>query len=135
MKKALLISLVLVGLSGPTALVFAHEDEENRDRESQYRDRESQYVPIRHDNLNYEINHLNRMLSHVRWEARRYGAGGHLRRELWQAAAEVDHLNRESRHPFVNRNHMRREVARVHGLLHHIEQELHVRAGDFYRWN
>ena len=128
MKKFGLIAAIFLSLNLSVASAFAHEDEENRDGESQY-------IPIRHNSLNYEINHLNRMLAHVRWEARRYGAGWHLRRELAEAAGQVNHLNRESRYPFVDRYHMRREIARVRGLLHHIEQELHVRAGDFYRWN
>ena len=125
MKKIALIIALGLGLIAP---VFAHEQETDGSRESNY-------SSIRHDRLNSEINHINRMLSHVRGEADRYGAGRHIRRQLTRAAVDIDHINRRARGPFLDRMHVRREIERVHGLLHHIEQELHVRANDFYRWN
>jgi len=59
------------------------------------------------DGADWRINRLNRMLQHVRWELSRY-------RGDWRLRREVDSLRAE---------------------LHQIEVRLHVRGGDYYRWD
>jgi hypothetical protein len=65
------------------------------------------YVSPGRNGLDWRIDRLNRMLSHVRWELSRY-------RGDWRLRREVDNLRAE---------------------LHQIELRLHVRGGDYYRWD
>jgi hypothetical protein len=83
-----------------------------------------------------EIDHLNRMLVHVQGELRRYGADRHIWSEYQHVRAEVWQLNNQFRRgeQFHNRRRLRAEIEPLHGELHHIEQELHVRANEWYQW-
>ena len=102
-----------------------------------YRDdyRPAAYVAERGYSLERHINHLNRMVSHVRWQLRRYHAGWQTRREFEAISREVDRVNWRYRHSSAHRWGLRRDVDRLHDRLHAIEQRLHVRSHDFYRWD
>ncbi len=109
-----------------SASVFAHDNE--------YRDDQVTYSSRHNDGLGYHVNHVNRMLNHVRAEMSRYGAGWRLRREVQHISAEVNHVNWEYRHPDNGSGHLRRAIEHIHAELHAVEERLHVRAGDYYRW-
>ena len=96
MKKLILIIVLGLGLGGTSA--FAYD----------YRyDNRAAYVSPGRSGLDWRINRLNRMLSHVRWELSRYRGDWRLRREVESLRAE----------------------------LRQIEVRLHVRGGDYYRWD
>ena len=92
------------------------------------------YAFFSRDRLDSEINHLNRMRGHVRWELGNYRAGRETRREFARISREIDHVNWEFKHRDYDRRHLRREVERLHTDLHQIEQHLHVRSRDYYLW-
>jgi len=71
------------------------------------RDSRAEYVSPGRDGLQRRIDRLNRMLQHVHWELSHY-------RGDWRLRREVDSLRYR---------------------LHQIEVQLHVRGGDFYRWD
>jgi hypothetical protein len=124
MKKLTLVLLVVLGLSVGSARLFAHDYEsENR----------SDYQTVRWDRLDSEINHLNRMLGHVRWEIGRYNAGRQIRYEYARIRREAAQVNWKFQHG-GDRRQLRREVARLHNDLHSLETQLRVRTWDYYRW-
>ncbi len=85
-------------------------------------------------NLQGQINHLNRMVGHVRWQFTRYHSDRGLQRDYWQIRHEVDRLNAEFKRGNYNRGHMRAEIDRLHGRLHDLELRLKVKKVDYYRW-
>jgi hypothetical protein len=92
------------------------------------------YAFFNRDRLDSEINHLNRMRGHVRWELGNYRAGRQMRGEFARVSREIDHVNGEFKNRDYDRRHLRREVERLHADLHQIEQQLHVRSRDYYLW-
>ena len=129
MKKnfltAAVIGLGLVGLGGRAS---AHDSDYRDDRRSEYHQSHS------YGNLRSEIDHVNRMYAHVRWQLRSYNAGRHLWREYEHLSGEVRQLNYEFNRGYADRYRLRGEVEHIHGELHHIEVELRVRESDYYRW-
>jgi hypothetical protein len=87
------------------------------------------------DSLDRHINHLNRMVDHVRWQLRHYHAGRQTRREFENIVRDVNRVNWRYQHTSVNRWGLRREVDRLRDRLHVIEDRLHVRSRDYYRWD
>ena len=125
MKTLTLVMLMVLGLSVGGTRLFAHDYEsENR----------SDYQFVRWDRLGSEINHLNRMLGHVRWELGRYGANWQIRHEYCRIKREADQVNWKFQHGGYDRRQLRREVARLHNDLHSLELQLRVRTWDYYRW-
>jgi len=125
MKKLTLVLLMVLGLSVGGTCLFAYDYEsENR----------SDYQLVRWDRLGSEINHLNRMLGHVRWELGRYGANRQIRYEYFRIKREADQVNWKFQHGDYDRRQLRREVARLHNDLHSLELQLRVRTWDYYRW-
>jgi hypothetical protein len=125
MKKLTLVMLMVLGLSAGGTRLFAHDYEsENR----------SDYQFARWDRLGSEINHLNRMLGHVRWELGRYGANRQIRYEYFRIKREAEQVNWRFQHGGYDRRQLRREVARLHNDLHSLELQLRVRTWDYYRW-
>jgi hypothetical protein len=122
MKKWTLLIALAVGFSSAPA--FAHDD--------QYEHR-SGYADVRRDQVDWHLDHLNRMLAHVRWELSRYRGDWRLRREVGRISSEVSRINWCARHGWEGWR-TRREVERLHNELHRIEEQLHVRRGDWYRW-
>ena len=86
--------------------------------------------------LNREVDHLNRMVDHVRAEMREYRADRHIRSEFEHLRAEAYDLNNQFRRgvQYYDRRRLRAQIEHMHGELHHIEQELHVRADGYYQW-
>jgi hypothetical protein len=126
MKKLILV--IVLGLSLGSVSVFAYETRyDNRaDYGSHERDRR--------DGLDWRIDHLNRMLSHVRWELSRYRGDWQLRREVERISGEVNRVNWRYRHGFDSWR-LRRHVDGLRAELHQVEVRLHARGGDFYHWD
>ena len=124
MKKLLLIIVLGLGLGSVSAFAYDYRDD-NRYSQAYHRV----------DRAGYEVNHINRMLSHVRLQLSRYGGGWYLRREVAHISGEVNHINWEYRSGNFRWYHLQREIEHVHAELHSVEVRLHVRSGDFYRWN
>jgi chromosome segregation ATPase len=127
MKKSIVtVALIGMALIGSGPIGFAHDpSEESPNRNWHQRD---------HSDLRSEIDHLNRMITHVRRELRKYGANRHIRREFSRIVGQANHLNDELRGGYARRRHIHAEVERLHAELHHIEEELHVRTEEYYRW-
>ncbi|MDQ2824509.1 MAG: hypothetical protein M3R29_03585 [Verrucomicrobiota bacterium] len=125
MKKLGLILLAACSLGFASAPLFAH-DYESDDR--------SDYTLIRWGGLDSEINHLNRMMGHIRWELGRYRANWQIRREFERIRRDVNGVNWKFRQRAYDRRHLRREIERLHADLHRLEVQLQVRSRDYYRW-
>ena len=123
MKKLILV--IVLGLSLGSVSAFAYD--------SRY-DNRAAYVSTGRDGLDGRINRLNRMLQHVRWELSRYRGDWRLRHEIERISAEVNRVNYRYRHGFDSWR-LRRQVDSLRAELHQIEVRLHVRGGDFYRWD
>ena len=123
MKKLMLIIVLGLGLGGTSA--FAYD----------YRyDNRTAYVSPGRSGLDWRINRLNRMLQHVRWELSRYRGDWRLRREVERISGEVNRVNWRYRHGFDSWR-LRRQIDSLRYELHQIEVRLHVRGGDYYRWD
>jgi opacity protein-like surface antigen len=125
MKKLVLVITLVLGIVGPSAFAADYRDD-NRIAYSSDR---------RGGALEYQINRMNRMLSHVQGEVRRYGAGWRFRRELASISRDVDRINWRYRHNQFDRYRLRREVDSIRQRLRSIEVRLHGRSGDFFRWD
>ena len=123
MKKLILV--MVLGLSLGSVSAFAYE--------SRYDDREAN-VSHGRGGLEWRIDRLNRMLSHVRWELSHYRGEWRLRREVERISEEVNRVNYRYRHGF-DKSRLRDHVDSLRSELHQIEVRLHVRGGDFYRWD
>jgi predicted RNase H-like nuclease (RuvC/YqgF family) len=129
--KTLILTVALgLTISGTTALAY-----ESRHEESRHEEYRGGHAGRGRESLDRHINHLNRMLQHVRWQVRHYRADWQIRREIEQTSREVDRVNRRFRNNDYNGGRLRGEVERLHDRLHGIEQRLHVRSRDFYRWD
>lgn len=86
--------------------------------------------------LSYEVDHLNRMLTHVDRSMRRYGATRQMWREYAHLRAEADQLNRQFRRgeQYYNRRRLRAEIEHMHSELHQLEEQLRVPSSGWYRW-
>ena len=126
MTKIALILLVSTGLSAATIPAYAHDENPGS--------RSPAYGWFGRHGFDGEINHLNRMVGHVRWQIRRYHADWSIRRDFAQIQHEVDRVNWRFRNDNRNHRELRREVDRLHNRLHDLEVRLRVRANDFYHW-
>ena len=126
MKTLMVLTVALAGaFTGASALAQDY----HRDYRVAYYSRDRQTGLERH------INHLDRMRDHVRWEVRRYRADWQTRRDITNISREVDRVIHRYRAGDYNSGRLRREVDRLHDRLHAIEQRLHVRPHDYYRWD
>ena len=126
MKNLILVLVVAVTVSGATAYAYDSRYDANH---------RVAYTVVRGDSLERHVNHLNRMLAHVQSHVRRYRADWRIRREVQYISREVDRVNYRFRHGQYNTWRLRREVDRLHDRLHAIEQQLHFRSRDYYRWD
>ena len=126
MKKLGLIIALGLGLASASAFAYDRENYESGNRRG--------YDLSHGDRLDWQIDRMNRMLAHVRWELGRYRGDWRLRREVDRVASEVNRINWRHRHGWDSFR-LRREVDRLRGELHNIEVRLHVRSGDCYRWH
>ena len=130
MKKLIILTVAATGvLSGAAAIAQDY----HRDYRNDYR--VAYYSRDRHDGLERQVNHLNRMLDHVRSQLRRYHGDWRVRRDVQQISREVDRVTHRYRSGDYNSGRLRHEVERLHARLHAIEQRLQVRSRDYYRWN
>jgi hypothetical protein len=129
MKKFGLIITLVLGVAGASAFAAEYRD----DNRAGYRD-ENRSERHGDGRLGYQIERMNRMLNHVQGEVRRYGAGWRTRREVARISDEVSRINWRYRR---NQDQWRlgREVERVRAELRNIEVRLHVRSGEFFRWD
>ena len=125
MKKLVLAITLALAIVGASAFAADYRDD-NRMAYSSDR---------RGGPLEYQINRMNRMLNHVRGEVRRYRGDWRLRRQVDVISREVDRINWRYRHNQFDRYRLRREVESVRQRLRSIEVQLHVRSGDFFRWD
>ncbi len=162
MKKFILYPLILaIGLVGSAFTASAHEEDEDAQPIYQPNGQQPVYQQYRQEavyqqydqrprydgrerfddrsggrQLDYEVDHLNRMLAHVGRSLRTYRADRHIWREYQHLRAEAYQLNNQFRRgvQYYNPRRLRAQIQHMHDELHHIEQELHVRANDYYRW-
>lgn len=85
-------------------------------------------------NLQGQINHLNRMVGHVRWQFTRYHSDRAMQGEYWQIRHEVDRLNATFKKGGYDHGRMRADIERLHGRLHDLEVRLRVKKIDYYHW-
>jgi hypothetical protein len=83
--------------------------------------------------LDSDVNQLNRMLGHVRWQLRNYKKGPQFRDPFQRIAREVDKVNAEFRKGDYKPRKLRDEIYRLRRELHQIEIDLHVKKADLYR--
>jgi hypothetical protein len=152
MKK--IITITAAAIMGMTGLAFtasAHDPEENdetrvdrrRTDETIYDTRDDRRVSDRQKDwdaiprLRRQVDHLNRMLDHVRAEMRDFGANRRIWAHYEHVRAEAWQLNNDFRRgvQYYNRSRLRAQIEHMHAELHGIEEQLHVRADRYYRWN
>ena len=126
MKKLILV--IVLGLSLGSASAFAYDSRYDN------RDSRAEYVSPGRDGLQRRIDRLNRMLQHVHWELSHYRGDWRLRREVERISVEVNRVNWRYRHGFDS-SRLRGHVDSLRAELHQIEVRLHVRGGDYYRWD
>lgn len=144
-----LIILVGVGLAGSP--VFAYERDKHRDdnRNEQHGDRDRHNDNDRNgDNdqrgdwwkrhrgeLQRNISRMNKMLAPIKWELSRYKGDWRIRREVDRISDEVRRVNwRFENRRFRDRDEFNDHVKQIRWKLHNIEERLHVRKLDFFRW-
>ncbi|HEY6071545.1 MAG TPA: hypothetical protein VIU85_09245 [Chthoniobacterales bacterium] len=127
MKKLTLLIAVALGLGSVSA--FAYDNGYDYRRENR-----TGYVTLNRNNLNWRVERLNRMLSHVRWELSRYRASWQLRREVDRISSNVNRVNWRYRHGYDNWR-LRNEIDNLRFELRRIEERIHSHRGDYYRWD
>jgi hypothetical protein len=125
MKKLTLLIAVALGLGSVSA--FAYDNRTDYRRENH-----TGYVALNRNNLNWRVERLNRMLSHVRWELSRYRASWRIRHEVDRISSDVSRVNYRYRRGYDSWR-LRNEIDSLRAQLHNIEVRLHSR--DYYRWD
>jgi hypothetical protein len=80
------------------------------------------------------LNHLNRMVGHVRWQMGIYHADGAIRRDFDQIRREVNGVNERYRENGHHRRELLRQIEDLHARLHQLEVRMRVRDKDYYGW-
>jgi hypothetical protein len=134
MKNLALMTMVAGSLVLTAVSVSARDNEQRSDYSYNENERIALTWPWS-DRLDNEINHLNRMRGHVRWQLRNYRVRNpQIRRDFAEVSRDIDRINGQFRPGGYNRRHLRREVERAHAELHRIELALRVKPRDFYPW-
>ena len=81
-----------------------------------------------------EVNHLNRMVGHVRWQLTRYHPDSRVRADFADIRRDVDRVNETYRAQQFNRRDLHDEIGRLHTRLHDLEVRMKVRSNDYYNW-
>jgi hypothetical protein len=156
MKKMITITAaLLMGVAGLAFTTSAHEPEETdqyrvdprRSDETIYETRDDRRDYDRRDydrhkdwdaipRLQRQVEHLNRMLDHVRGEMRAYGANRRIRYRYDHIQEEAYRLNAMFRRgvQYYDRSRIRGQIEHMRGELHQLEMDLHVRANGYYQW-
>src|SRR5256886_8745064 len=149
MKKIIAITAAaIMGAAGLAFTASAHDPEETDqarvdprrtdetiyERGPLYDDRRKDWDAI--PRLGRQVDHLNRMLDHVRAEMRAYGANRRIWSQYEHIRAEAWQLSNDFRRgvQFYDRRRLRAQIEHMHAELHSIEQQLHVRADRYYQW-
>jgi hypothetical protein len=80
------------------------------------------------------INHLNRMVGHVRWQLSRYHGDSSVRRDFANIRRDVDRVNWVYKNGKYDRRQLRADIDGLHARLHELEVRMHVRTSDYYSW-
>jgi hypothetical protein len=131
MKKLALTTIIGCSLAFATLSATARASTPERDGRGDYR--LGMTWPWSHG-LKEEVNHLNRMRGHVRWQLRNYRGNREIRRDFARVSRDIDQINSQFKSSSSNRGHLRHDVEKAHAELHHIETALHVKPRDFYPW-
>jgi len=123
MKKLSLLLALALTFGGASAFAYDYRH-----------DNRSGYVAFGRGGLDSRVERLNRMLSHVRWELSRYRGDWRLRREVDRISADVNRVNWRYRRGYDSYR-LRVEIDNLRARLRNIEVRLHVRGGEFYRWD
>jgi len=136
-KLGLLIALSVGLMSG--SLLAYDRDEYRDDNWNEHRDRDHDRDRDwdRHrGELQRHIDRVNKMLAHVKWQLNRYGGDWRIRRDVDRISDEVRRVNWRFEHwRRGDRGDLRDDVRELRGKLHNIEERLHVRSRDFFRWD
>ena len=84
--------------------------------------------------LHEDLNQLNRMRGHVRWQLHNYHAPADIRRDFWRISKEIDQINARYRQSQFDRKQLRYDIDRARSDLHQIEVALRVRPHDLFVW-
>ena len=122
MKKVTLIVALALGLVSASAFAYDY-----------HYDNRIAYVSPTRSGVDVRIDRLNRLLSQVRWQVNRYRGDWRLRREVDRIADEVNRVNWRYRRGYDTWR-LRQEIDSLRFQLRRIEERLHVRSGDYYRW-
>ncbi len=155
-KHILTVALTGLALTGFCQIASAHDEDEDNPQQGYQQSYDPRYADPRYvdprnadprhsdhqefdhrgGGLEYEVDHLNRMVAHVQGELRQYGADRHMLREYQHVRDEAYQVSNQFRRgeQYYNRRRLRAQIEHMHNELHHIEQELHVPANAWYRW-
>lgn len=127
MNTKTLAVLLGAGLCLTSPLAQAYDNRSNHERLS--------YGFWNWKSLDNDINHLNRMVGHVRWELGRYRAGKGIWRDYAEIRRDVERINARYRTKNFDRREMRRSVDSAHSRLHDLEVRIKAKSNDHYRWH
>ena len=130
MKNSTISSALLaIGLAG-FGIAASGQDDESK----MINGHEQFYHPIPVDRLMGEVNHLNRMMTHVERALRTYRAPPSIRQKYEHVRQEAAVVNLQLRSKAIDRFRLGKEIEHMHAELHHIEEELHVPVPQYYQW-
>ena len=127
MKNLVLTTIIGCSLGFATASASARDSQQGSDY------RLGMTFPWSHT-LKEEINHLNRMRGHVRWQLRNYRGNRQIRHDFYRISKEIDQINSRFQSGSFKKGQLRHDVEKAHIELHRIENALHVKPRDFYPW-
>jgi hypothetical protein len=84
--------------------------------------------------IEQHLDHLNRMVGHVRWQMGSYHADGAIRRDFEQIRREVNGVNERYRAGGKDRREVGRQIQDLHARLHQLEVRMRVPEKDCYNW-
>ncbi len=85
-------------------------------------------------NLQSQVNNLNRMLGHVRWQFTRYHSNRAVQQDYWRVKHEADRLNAQYKTGKYDQKKMRNDIHGLRVRLQEIEVRLKVKRADLYVW-
>ena len=124
--KKLLITL-LIGATACVGTASAQNRDDNRDSHFS--------LPWTHGgDVQAQLNHLNRMVGHVRWQLTRSHPNRAMRSDFAEIRRDVDHVNWRFKNGHYDRRQLRQEIDSLHNRLHRLEVRMRVRSNDYYNW-
>lgn len=85
-------------------------------------------------NLQEEVNNLNRMRGHLRWQFRNYKASNETRQRLYKVSHDIDGINTKFRTQTFDKKQLRADISSAHSEMTSIERALKVKPRDYYVW-